>query len=354
LRKHFIGLPEMVINYFRFVAQETRELMAGLGIRRFDDLVGATGHLQMGGAQTSKQEHLDLRPLLFNAALQDADSNIHTLDRNPPCDQGELAERMVADAMPALENRIVTHLHYPIRNVNRSIGARLAGEIARRYGNNGLAEDCVQVDFHGTAGQSFGAFCVQGMRMRLHGDANDYVGKAMNGGTLIIAPPEGVAYASQDSAIVGNTCLYGATGGRLYAAGRAGERFAVRNSGAIAVIEGAGDHACEYMTGGQVVMLGELGVNFGAGMTGGLAFVWDRQRQFPDLVNGELVNYHRIDTEAMAGYEGLLRRHVEAHIAATKSRHAEDLLQHWAEFLRDVWLVAPKAARLDVLLEEAS
>lgn len=354
LRKHFIGLPEMVINYFRFVAQETRELMAGLGIRRFDDLVGATGHLQVGGAQTSKQEHLDLRPLLFNAALQNADSNIHTLDRNPPCDHGELAERMVADAMPALENRIVTHLHYPIRNVNRSIGARLAGEIARRYGNDGLAEDCVQVDFHGTAGQSFGAFCVQGMRMRLHGDANDYVGKAMNGGTLIIAPPEGVTYASQDSAIVGNTCLYGATGGRLYAAGRAGERFAVRNSGAIAVIEGAGDHACEYMTGGQVVMLGDLGVNFGAGMTGGLAFVWDRQRQFPDLVNGELVNYHRIDTEAMAGYEGLLRRHVEAHIAATKSRHAEDLLQHWADFLRDVWLVAPKAARLDVLLEEAS
>ncbi|MDD5004722.1 MAG: glutamate synthase-related protein, partial [Acidithiobacillus sp.] len=354
LRKHFTGLPEMVINYFRFVAEEAREIMAQLGIRRFDDLVGASQMLEIGGAQTEKQAHLDLRPLLGNTDLHNADTNIQTQDRNPPFDKGDLAETMVKDARPALEEQIPTRLHYPIRNVNRSIGARLAGEIARRYGNSGLREDAVHVDLQGTAGQSFGAFCVQGMTLHLHGDANDYVGKAMNGGTIIIAPPAGVTYASPDSAIVGNTCLYGATGGRLYAAGRAGERFAVRNSGAIAVIEGAGDHACEYMTGGQIVILGTVGVNFGAGMTGGLAFVRDPARQFPDQVNGELVNYHGIETESMRGYEALLRRHIEAHVAATGSGYAAGLLKDWAHFIRDVWLVVPKAAKLDVLLEEAS
>ncbi|MFA6381490.1 glutamate synthase-related protein, partial [Acidithiobacillus sp.] len=354
LRKHFTGLPEMVINYFRFVAEEAREIMAQLGIRRFDDLVGASQMLEIGGAQTEKQAHLDLRPLLGNTDLHNADTNIQTQDRNPPFDKGDLAETMVKDARPALEEQVPTRLHYPIRNVNRSIGARLAGEIARRYGNSGLREDAVHVDLQGTAGQSFGAFCVQGMTLHLHGDANDYVGKAMNGGTIIIAPPAGVTYASPDSAIVGNTCLYGATGGRLYAAGRAGERFAVRNSGAIAVIEGAGDHACEYMTGGQIVILGTVGVNFGAGMTGGLAFVRDPARQFPDQVNGELVNYHGIETESMRGYEALLRRHIEAHVAATGSSYAAGLLKDWTHFIRDVWLVVPKAAKLDVLLEEAS
>ncbi|MBU2719604.1 glutamate synthase large subunit, partial [Acidithiobacillus ferridurans] len=206
LRKHFTGLPEMVINYFRFVAEEAREIMAQLGIRRFDDLVGASQMLEIGGAQTEKQAHLDLRPLLGNTDLHHAGTNIQTQDRNPPFDKGDLAETMVKDARPALEEQIPTRLHYPIRNVNRSIGARLAGEIARRYGNSGLREDAVHVDLQGTAGQSFGAFCVQGMTLHLHGDANDYVGKAMNGGTIIIAPPAGVTYASWDSAIVGNTC----------------------------------------------------------------------------------------------------------------------------------------------------
>lgn len=354
LRKHFTGLPEMVINYFRFVAEETRQIMAQLGIRRFDELIGASQLLEIGGAQTEKQERLNLLPLLANAELKNADVNIHTQDRNPPFDQGELAETMVQDARPALEEQIPTRLHYPIRNVNRSIGARLAGEIARRYGNSGLPEDAIHVELTGTAGQSFGAFCVQGMTLHLHGDANDYVGKAMNGGTIVIAPPAGTSYASQDSAIVGNTCLYGATGGRLYAAGRAGERFAVRNSGAVAVIEGAGDHACEYMTGGQIIVLGSVGVNFGAGMTGGLAFVRDQTRQFADQVNGELVNCHRIETESMRGYAALLRRHIETHVAQTGSSYAASLLKNWSHFIRDVWLVVPKAAKLDVLLEEAS
>ncbi|MBU2737220.1 glutamate synthase large subunit, partial [Acidithiobacillus sp. ATCC 19703] len=224
----------------------------------------------------------------------------------------------------------------------------------RRYGNSGLPDDSIHVELTGTAGQSFGAFCVQGVTLQLHGDANDYVGKAMNGGTIVIAPPTGTSYASQDSAIVGNTCLYGATGGRLFAAGRAGERFAVRNSGAVAVIEGAGDHACEYMTGGQVIILGAVGVNFGAGMTGGLAFVRDQARQFADQVNGELVNCHRIETESMRGYAALLRRHVETHVAQTGSSYAASLLKDWSHFIRDVWLVVPKAAKLDVLLEEAS
>ncbi|WP_308388555.1 glutamate synthase large subunit [Acidithiobacillus sp. AMEEHan] len=354
LRKHFKGLPELVINYFRFVAEEVREIMAELGIRRFDDLVGRSDLLEIGKAATDKQAALDLRPLLGNAALENADHNIHQQDRNPPFDRGELAEQIVADARPALEERIPTRLHYRIQNTHRSIAARLGGEIAKRYGNAGLPDDCVHVELHGTAGQSFGAFSVQGMTLRLHGDANDYVGKAMNGGRIIIAPPENVPYVAAESAIIGNTCLYGATGGMLHAAGRAGERFAVRNSGAIAVIEGAGDHACEYMTGGQVIILGRVGVNFGAGMTGGLAFVRDADGQFPNRVNGELVNVHRIDTESMRGYEILLKRHVKRHLEWTGSLLAQDLLNNWSRFVAQVWLVVPKAAKLDVLLEEAS
>ncbi|MGK9449875.1 glutamate synthase large subunit [Acidithiobacillus caldus] len=354
LRKHFLGLPEMVIHYFRFVAEEVREILASLGMRHFDELVGQSQHLQIQKGTTPKQEALDLRPLLANAELVDADAQVCTAPRNPPFDRGELAERILVDAAPAIDGRIATRLHYPIDNTQRSIGARLAGEIARRYGNSGLPEGCLEIDFQGTAGQSFGAFLVPGVTLNLRGDANDYVGKAMHGGRIVIAPPDGVHYASEASAIIGNTCLYGATGGVLYAAGRAGERFAVRNSGATAVIEGAGDHACEYMTGGQIVILGRIGLNFGAGMTGGLAFVYDPLQRFPDQVNGELINSHRIDTEAMRGYEALLRRHVENHVQWTQSRYAAALLADWSNFLQDVWLVVPKAARLDVLLEEAS
>ncbi len=354
LRKHFKGLPELVINYFRFVAEEVREIMASLGIRHFDDLVGRSDLLERQDGTTEKHAAIDLRPLLGNAALENADHNTHQQDRNPPFDRGELAEQIIVDARPALEEKIPTRLHYRIQNTQRSIGARLGGEIARRYGNAGLPDDCLHIDFQGTAGQSFGAFSVQGMTLRLEGDANDYVGKAMNGGRIIIAPPAGVPYAAADSAIIGNTCLYGATGGILHAAGRAGERFAVRNSGAIAVIEGAGDHACEYMTGGQIIILGRVGMNFGAGMTGGLAFVRDVSGRFPSRLNAELVNTHRIDTESMRGYEVLLRRHVQRHLEWTGSQLARELLQNWSQFLAEVWLVVPKAAKLEVLLEEAS
>ncbi|MEL5847892.1 MAG: glutamate synthase large subunit [Candidatus Igneacidithiobacillus chanchocoensis] len=354
LRKHFKGLPELVINYFRFVAEEVREIMASLGIRHFDELVGRSDLLERQHGATEKHAAIDLRPLLGNAALENADHNTHQQDRNPPFDRGELAEQIIVDARPALEEKIPTRLHYRIQNTQRSIGARLGGEIARRYGNAGLPDDCLHIDFQGTAGQSFGAFSVQGMTLRLEGDANDYVGKAMNGGRIIIAPPSGAPYTAADSAIIGNTCLYGATGGILHAAGRAGERFAVRNSGATAVIEGAGDHACEYMTGGQVIILGRVGMNFGAGMTGGLAFVRDVSGRFPSRLNGELVNTHRIDTESMRGYEVLLRRHVQRHLEWTGSQLAQELLQNWSRFLAEVWLVVPKAAKLEVLLEEAS
>ncbi|MFZ5658346.1 MAG: glutamate synthase large subunit [Pseudomonadota bacterium] len=355
LRKHFIGLPDMVINYFRFVAQEVREIMASLGVRRFDELVGMTQLLEPVAGETQKQQRLDIRPILANAAMgAEADSNIQTQPRNEPFDKGQLAEQMVADAMPGIEQKIATRLHYRVRNTNRSIGARLAGEIARRHGNTGMPADTIQIDLEGTAGQSFGAFNIQGLRLTLTGDANDYVGKGMNGGTLIIKPPAGVSYASQESVIVGNTCLYGATGGRLYAAGMAGERFGVRNSGAVAVVEGLGDHGCEYMTGGMVTVLGETGVNFGAGMTGGLAFVYDAHGRFADRLNRELVDIHRVHIESMEGYATLLRRQVQEHVQATGSTYAEGLLDRWDEVLRHFWLVAPKAARLEVLLEEAS
>ncbi|WP_423229725.1 glutamate synthase large subunit [Thermithiobacillus plumbiphilus] len=356
LRKdHFLGLPEMVINYFQFVAQEVREIMASLGVRRFEELIGMTQMLEPVSGETQKQQRLDIRPLLANATMgADADGNVHTLDRNAPFDKGALAESMVEDAMPGIEQKVATRLHYRVNNTNRSIGTRVAGEIARRHGNTGMPEGTIVLDLAGTAGQSLGAFCIQGLHLHLSGDANDYVGKGMNGGQIVVASPEGVSYKSQESVIIGNTCLYGATGGKLYAAGMAGERFAVRNSGATAVVEGLGDHGCEYMTGGCVTVLGETGVNFGAGMTGGLAFVYDENNRFSDRINRELVEMHRVHIESMEGYATLLRRQIEAHVVATGSAHAKDLLDRWGEVVQDFWLVAPKAARLEVLLEEAS
>jgi glutamate synthase domain-containing protein 3 len=250
-------------------------------------------------------------------------------------------EALLADARAALEHQTPVRLAYAIRNVHRTVGARLAGEIARRYGDAGLPEGTIEVQLRGSAGQSFGAFCVPGMRLVLEGEANDCVGKGMGGGEIVIRPPAGSRFPSHENAIVGNTVLYGATGGTLFAAGRAGERFAVRNSGATAVVEGVGDHGCEYMTAGCVAVLGETGRNFGAGMTNGTAFVYDEADEFAKRYNGELVRIARVDGEADAArLRGLLVRHLEA----TGSRRAADLLAGWEAALPRFWKVIPLPA----------
>jgi len=349
--EYFIGLPEMVINFFRFVAEEVREIMASLGIRRFEELIGRTDLLEPQAGQTPRQGRLNLAPMLSDTGLAANAPQHCTVSRNAPFDKGELAERMVAEALPAIESASGGRFGFEVQNFNRSIGARLAGEIARRHGNHGMSHAPIDIALRGTAGQSFGAWNVGGLNLMLVGDANDYVGKGMTGGRIVIRPPENAGYVARDTAIIGNTCLYGATGGELFAAGRAGERFAVRNSGATAVIEGAGDHCCEYMTDGVVVVLGSTGVNFGAGMTGGFAYVLDLDRDFVDRYNHELIDIHRIAPESMEAHLHHLRSLIAKHQEYTDSAWAESILDDYRTFLPKFWLVKPKAAELGSLIE---
>ena len=348
---HYIGTVEMVMNFFTYVATETREWMARLGVSRMEELIGRTDLLEILPGQTGKQQGLDLRPLLFSDAVP-ADKPQHCqVGVNRPFDQGRTAERMVSLALPAIEAASGGEFEMTLTNCDRSIGARVSGEIARRYGNQGMATSPITFRFSGTAGQSFGVWNAGGLNMYLHGDANDYVGKGMTGGKLVIVPPTGSRFRSEQTAIIGNTCLYGATGGKLFAAGTAGERFAVRNSGSHAVIEGAGDHCCEYMTGGMVCVLGKTGSNFGAGMTGGFAYVLDQDNSFFDKLNHELVELQRISGEAMEAYRNHLGQVLAEYVAETGSAWGAEVLDDLDNHIRRFWLVKPKAASLRALLK---
>ncbi|MHB1565810.1 MAG: glutamate synthase large subunit [Acidiferrobacter sp.] len=351
---HFHGLPDMVINYFQFIAEEVREWLAFLGIRTLDALIGRTDLLVLLPGTTARQRALRLADLVADGGVDPRSPQRCLTDRNPPFDRGELAERIMKDAFHVLATGDKTVLSYKIRNVNRAIGTRLSGEIARRFGAPGLPDGTITLRFTGSAGQSFGAFNAPGLHITLEGDANDYVGKGMAGGQIVIYPPADALFASEQAVIVGNTCLYGATGGRFYAAGLAGERFAVRNGGASAVVEGVGDHGCEYMTGGSVIILGDTGVNFGAGMTGGFAFVYDRSNAFVDWYNNELIDIHRIVSEPMEAYQVFLRKRIADHVAATGSRYAQGLLADWSQTVALMWLVKPKAVRMESLLVESN
>lgn len=348
--QHFRGTVEMVKNYFRFIAEEVRELMAALGIRKLTDLIGRTDLLEVFEGQTDKQGKLDFSRLLNNDHVPTDAPQFCQHHRNDPFDKAELATQMWLDTQSAIEQKTGGEFSYNVTNRDRSIGARLSGEIALRYGDEGLSDQPITIHLKGVAGQSFGVWNAKGLNLHLEGDANDYVGKGMNGGRLVLTPPVGSVFASHKTSIIGNTCLYGATGGELYAAGRAGERFGVRNSGATAVIEGAGDHCCEYMTGGLVCVLGETGYNFGAGMTGGFAYVLDLERSFVDKYNHELVDLHRINTEQMEAYRNHLRSIVQAHVDTTGSAWGRKILQEFSDFIRHFWLVKPKAANLGDLL----
>ncbi len=349
--KYFIGLPDMVVNYFKFVAQECRELLASIGVRRIEDIIGRTQHLETLPGQTDRQRRLDLQPLLSDAGMADDKPRFCVTPSNAPFDKGELAERMVAEMKGAIESRGGGEWRYDVKNFNRSIGARVSGEIARRWGNYGLADAPLVVRLSGSVGQSFGVWNAGGLHMYLEGDANDYVGKGMAAGRLVLRPPRAASFVARDTPIMGNTCLYGATGGELFAAGQAGERFAVRNSGALAVVEGAGDHCCEYMTGGVVVVLGRTGLNFGAGFTGGFAYVLDMDRDFVDRYNHELIDIHRIAGEGMELYAQHLQDLLKRHVAETGSAWGEDLLRDFRSFAGRFWMVKPKAASIDSLIE---
>jgi glutamate synthase (NADPH/NADH) large chain len=346
----FTGLPEMVVNFFRFVAEEARMRLAELGVRRLEDVIGRVDLIELKPGETRRQQQLDLRPIVSKSGLLPGRSPFCTDARNRPFDRGELAERMVKEILPAIEAKSGGSFRYELCNYNRSIGARLSGEIARRHGNRGMQDAPIVLKLAGTAGQSFGAWNVAGLNLELVGDANDYVGKGMAGGRIVIRPPANAAYAAKDTVIVGNTCLYGATGGQFFAAGLAGERFAVRNSGAVAVVEGAGDHCCEYMTDGVVIVLGRTGINFGAGLTGGFAYVLDLDRDFVDRYNHELIDIHRVTSESMEAHLQHLRTSVTEHVAHTGSAWGEAILDDFRTYLPKFWLVKPKAAELGTLI----
>ncbi|MFB4404864.1 glutamate synthase large subunit [Pseudomonas inefficax] len=351
LRKdHYIGTVDMVINFFTFVAEETREWLAKLGVRSLGELIGRTDLLDVLPGDTERQQYLDLTPLLGSSHIPADKPQFCEVDKNPPFDQGELAEKMVEMAMPAIRDQAGGEFSLDICNCDRSIGARVSGEIARLHGNQGMAAAPITFRFKGTAGQSFGVWNAGGLNLHLEGDANDYVGKGMTGGKVTIVPPVGSPFETQHSAIVGNTCLYGATGGKLFAAGTAGERFAVRNSGAHAVVEGTGDHCCEYMTGGFVCVLGKTGYNFGSGMTGGFAYVLDMDNTFVDKLNHELVEIQRISGEAMEAYRSHLARVLAEYVEETGSEWGRELSENLDDYVRRFWLVKPKAANLKQLL----
>ncbi len=347
---HFQGTVDTVVNFIRFMAEETREWMARLGVRSLDELIGRADLLEAISGDTAKQSRLDLSPILFKDPAAEGRPEFCEVASNDPFDRGEKAEAMVEAILPAIADKQGGEWSFDVTNCDRSIGARLSGEIARRHGNVGMNDAPVTLRLKGTAGQSFGVWNAGGLNMYLEGDSNDYVGKGMAGGKLVVYPPKGSRFNSRDTSIIGNTCLYGATGGKLYAAGVAGERFAVRNSGAVAVVEAAGDHCCEYMTGGNVTVLGPTGQNFGAGMTGGFAYVLDEDRRFIDRYNSELVEIHRISTETFEAYRHHLRATLREFVDETGSKWGQTLLDEFADYVGKFWLVKPKAADLDRLL----
>ena len=340
-REHFHGLPERVMNYFRMLAEEVREHLASLGHVSLDEIIGRGELLQRltledNPSLTQKQQSLDLQPILTSASAGGSQSGYRGV-RNDPHDQGELNQTIAVACADGIRSGEGTALCFNIRNHDRSVGATVAGQIAKNHGRTGLPGEPFHLTFMGSAGQSFGVWNTQGMNLHLVGDANDYVGKGMSGGRISISPNSDARIVAKRSVIMGNTCLYGATGGELFAAGQAGERFAVRNSGATAVVEGLGHHGCEYMTGGLVVVLGKVGSNFAAGMTGGRAFVLDMDERFSRRCNMESVEVHNLDAwEHSQDFEllkSLLRRHATCTGSVWAARLLEDF-DHFAYYFR--------------------
>ena len=336
LRAKYPGTPEMVVNFMLGVANEVRAILANLGHRSLNDIIGRPELLQpVDLADYPKAAMLDLSEILTPADPTGTQPRYHLQERNDREDI-PLDDQILADAAEAIDQKTSIQRSYAIRNTHRTVGAKLSGEIARRYGDTGLPDRTIQCNFEGSAGQSFGAFCISGVQFVLTGEANDYVGKGMAGGELIIKPSATASFKTSENTIIGNTVLYGATAGTLYAAGRVGERFCVRNSGATAVVEGVGDHGCEYMTAGTVVVIGETGRNFGAGMTGGTAYILDEKRQFEKKYNSDWVTIEKVTGEAdIKSIMALIQNHA----AYTGSQHAENILTHWEAFLPYFWKV---------------
>jgi glutamate synthase (ferredoxin) len=326
LREKFTGQADHVVNFFRFIAEEVREYMAALGFRTMDEMVGRSDVLDVQRAVDHwKAQGLDLSAILYRPDVE-ADVATHCVTTQDHGLDKALDNQLLELARPALERQEKVTINLPARNVNRTVGTMLGSELTRRWGVNGLPEDTIEINLKGSAGQSFGAFVPSGITLRLEGDANDYIGKGLSGGKVIVFPPKASTFVPEENILIGNVALYGATSGFAFFRGVAGERFAVRNSGAYAVVEGTGDHGCEYMTGGRVVIIGKTGRNFGAGMSGGVAYVWDSDGTFPSRCNMEMVELDGLaEEEDVQLVHGLLARHAES----TGSTVAEGLLSDW-------------------------
>jgi glutamate synthase (ferredoxin) len=342
LRKKFMGDPSHVVNFMRFIAQEMREIMAQLGFRTINDMVGRTDRLEVKKAVDHwKARGLDYAHILYQPQVGPEIGRYCQIAQDHGLENALDNQVLLDLAKPALERREKVHATLPIRNINRVVGTILGSEVTRRFGPHGLPEDTIHLHFQGSAGQSFGAFIPAGMTLELEGDANDYFGKGLSGGKIILYPPKGSTFAPEENIIIGNVAFYGATSGEAYIRGMAGERFCVRNSGVHAVVEAVGDHGCEYMTGGRVVVLGPTGRNFAAGMSGGIAYVLDETGDFARRCNQDTVDLEDLEEEEIGEIEGMIRRHAEY----TRSERAWKILALWDEMTSKFVKVMPKDYR---------
>tara|TARA_Y100001970_G_scaffold294354_1_gene451352 strand:+ start:32903 stop:37453 length:4551 start_codon:yes stop_codon:yes gene_type:complete len=337
LRSKFEGTPEKVVNLYTFIAEEVREILASLGYTKLEEIIGRPDLLNQISRGSSDLDDLDLNPILSLADSYGKPRFSSRIGRHEV--PGTLDDQMINDAQGALETREKTQLAYTIRNTHRSVGTRLSSELTRRFGMRGLPSDHFTIRLRGSAGQSLGAFAVQGLKIIITGDANDYVGKGLSGGTIVVSLATSSKLVSNKNTIIGNTVLYGATSGKLFAAGQAGERFCVRNSGADAVVEGCGSNGCEYMTGGLSIILGSVGDNFAAGMTGGMAFVYDKEGKFESKVNKETVTWQRMNSNY---WENICKNLVHEHFLECGSRFSEDLIVNWDLEVGNFWQICPK------------
>ncbi len=344
LRKHFAGDPDYVVNYFRFMAEEMRQVMADMGFRTVNEMIGRTDRLDWSGVEEHwKAKGLNLDALLYRAEVaptMGAGSGTYQCEVQDHKLEEALDLELIKQAKTALEQRTPVEIEANVSNSHRATGAMLSGEVAKRYGDEGLPQDTIKVKLTGSAGQSFGAFLSRGITFNLEGDSNDYLGKGLCGGRIIVRPPANVTFTPEENIIVGNVLLYGATGGDIYVRGMAGERFGVRNSGANAVVEGIGDHGCEYMTGGRVVVLGTTGRNFAAGMSGGIAYVYDEAGDFASRCNMDMVELGAVEEQSDMA---TLRLLIEAHSQFTDSAKARMVLDAWDSVIQKFVRVMPVA-----------
>jgi glutamate synthase (NADPH/NADH) large chain len=333
LRKHFVGRYEYLVHFFTFLAQEVREYLAEMGFKHLNDIVGHTELIE------TKPSILDFERLLNKEeGMLHFTGDIHQPSVPLGMQETIIDEQMIAAAGKAIEHQEEVNLDYTIKNTDRAVGTMLSGVIAKKYGEQGLPEGTVNVKFKGSAGQSFGAFLTHGISFKLEGETNDYFAKGLSGGRIAILPPSRTNFAAEENIIAGNTGLYGATAGEIYINGKVGERFGVRNSGAIAVLEGAGDHCCEYMTGGRVVVLGETGRNFAAGMSGGVAYVWDKHHNFDYFCNMDMVEINLVE-DSVSRKE--LHELIRQHYLYTGSKLARTMLDEWNRYVEDFIQVVP-------------